>query len=42
LPKLPGINHQKAVLTLEKADFYIARQGKHMCDDRRSKNSYNS
>jgi len=30
MPKLPGINHLDAVKTLEKAGFYIARQGKHI------------
>ena len=30
MPKLPGINHLNAVKALEKAGFYIARQGKHI------------
>ena len=30
MPKLPGINHQDAVRALEKAGFWIARQGKHI------------
>lgn len=30
MPKLPGVNHLKAVRTLEKAGFWIARQGKHI------------
>ncbi|OGU77647.1 MAG: hypothetical protein A2V93_09295 [Ignavibacteria bacterium RBG_16_34_14] len=30
MPKLPGINHQRAVNVFEKADFKIARQGKHI------------
>jgi len=29
LPKIPGVNHLKAVRALEKAGFWIARQGKH-------------
>lgn len=29
VPKLPGINHQNAIRALEKADFVVARQGKH-------------
>ena len=30
MPKLQGINHQKAVKAFEKAKFWIARQGKHI------------
>jgi len=30
LPKVPGINHLVAVRALEKAGFWIARQGKHI------------
>ena len=30
MPKLPGVNHLEAVRALEKAEFYIARQGKHI------------
>ncbi|MBM83003.1 MAG: hypothetical protein CMJ78_20775 [Planctomycetaceae bacterium] len=30
MPKLPGVNHLKAVRALEKAGFEIARQGKHI------------
>ena len=30
MPKLSGINHLKAVKALEKAGFYVARQGKHI------------
>ncbi|WP_428306409.1 type II toxin-antitoxin system HicA family toxin [Lacipirellula sp.] len=30
MPKLPGVNHLNAVRALEKAGFYIARQGKHI------------
>ena len=30
MPKLPGINHQRAVNVFEKAGFKIARQGKHI------------
>ena len=30
MPKLPGVNHQRAVKAFEKAGFRIARQGKHI------------
>jgi predicted RNA binding protein YcfA (HicA-like mRNA interferase family) len=30
MPKLAGINHLEAVRALEKAGFWIARQGKHI------------
>jgi predicted RNA binding protein YcfA (HicA-like mRNA interferase family) len=30
VPKLPGVNHLKAVAALKKAGFRIARQGKHI------------
>ena len=30
MPKLPGINHLKAVNALEKAGFSIVRQSKHI------------
>ncbi|MFO0792967.1 MAG: AAA family ATPase [Candidatus Brocadiaceae bacterium] len=30
MPKLPGINHQRAVKAFEKAGFWITRQGKHI------------
>lgn len=30
MPKLSGINHQRAVKAFEKAGFRIARQGKHI------------
>ena len=30
MPKLPGINHLQAVRALERAGFWIARQGKHI------------
>lgn len=30
MPKLPGINHLDAVRALEKAGFFVARQGKHV------------
>lgn len=30
MPKISGINHLKAVKALEKAGFWIARQGKHI------------
>jgi predicted RNA binding protein YcfA (HicA-like mRNA interferase family) len=37
VPKIPGVNHQKAIRALERAGFRIARQGKHivMTDGRR-------
>jgi len=30
MPKLPGINHERAVRAFEKLGFWIARQGKHI------------
>ena len=30
MPRLPGVNHLDAVRALQKAGFYIARQGKHI------------
>lgn len=30
MPKLPGINHLRAVNAFEKAGFRVARQGKHI------------
>ena len=30
MPKIPGVNHLRAVRALEKAGFRIARQGKHI------------
>lgn len=30
MPKFPGVNHLKAVKALEKAGFWIARQGNHI------------
>lgn len=30
MPKIPGVNHLDAVRALQKADFVIARQGKHI------------
>ena len=30
MPKIPGINHLEAVRALQKADFRIIRQGKHI------------
>ena len=30
MPKLPGINHLRAVKALEKAGFHIDRQSKHI------------
>ena len=30
MPKIPGVNHLGAVRALEKADFKIVRQGKHV------------
>ncbi|MGH2575009.1 MAG: type II toxin-antitoxin system HicA family toxin [Ignavibacteria bacterium] len=30
MPKLPGINHQRAVKVFQKAGFWISRQSKHI------------
>ena len=30
MPNLPGVNHLDAVRALEKAGFWVARQGKHI------------
>jgi predicted RNA binding protein YcfA (HicA-like mRNA interferase family) len=30
MPKYPGVNHLNAVKALEKAGFWVARQGKHI------------
>jgi predicted RNA binding protein YcfA (HicA-like mRNA interferase family) len=30
MPKIPGVNHLRAVKALEKAGFEIVRQGKHV------------
>ncbi|MEO6393708.1 MAG: type II toxin-antitoxin system HicA family toxin [Pyrinomonadaceae bacterium] len=30
MPKIPGVNHLDAVRALEKAGFFILRQGKHL------------
>jgi predicted RNA binding protein YcfA (HicA-like mRNA interferase family) len=30
MPKLPGVNHQRAIKALEKAGFWITRQGKYV------------
>ncbi len=30
MPKLAGVNHQRAVKAFGKAGFWIARQGKHL------------
>jgi predicted RNA binding protein YcfA (HicA-like mRNA interferase family) len=30
MPKLPGVNHLDAVRALQKAGFWISRQGKHI------------
>jgi predicted RNA binding protein YcfA (HicA-like mRNA interferase family) len=30
VPKIPGVNHLAAVRALEKAGFWIERQGKHI------------
>ena len=37
MPKIAGVNHQRAIRALERAGFRIARQGKHvvMTDGRR-------
>lgn len=38
MPRIPGVNHRDAVRALEKAGFWVARQGKHivMTDGRRT------
>jgi predicted RNA binding protein YcfA (HicA-like mRNA interferase family) len=34
MPRIPGVNHVRAIRALEKAGFRIRRQGKHvMMDD---------
>lgn len=30
MPKIPGVNHLRAVKALEKAGFRVVRQGKHV------------
>ncbi len=30
MPKLPGVNHQRAVKAFQKVGFRIAREGKHI------------
>jgi predicted RNA binding protein YcfA (HicA-like mRNA interferase family) len=30
MPKIPGVNHLRAIKALEKAGFEVARQGKHV------------
>jgi predicted RNA binding protein YcfA (HicA-like mRNA interferase family) len=30
MPKLPGVNHKRAVNAFEKAGFWIVREGKHI------------
>jgi hypothetical protein len=30
MPKLPGVNHQDAMRTFQKAGYWILRQGKHI------------
>lgn len=30
MPKLPGVNHQRAVNAFKKAGFWIVREGKHI------------
>jgi predicted RNA binding protein YcfA (HicA-like mRNA interferase family) len=30
VPKIPGVNHRDAVRALEKAGFWVIRQGKHV------------
>ena len=30
MPKIPGVNHLDAVRALEKAGFWVVRQGKHI------------
>ena len=37
MPRIPGVNHKRAVRALERAGFEVVRQGKHivMSDGRR-------
>ena len=37
MPRIPGVNHKRAVRALERAGFKVVRQGKHvvMSDGRR-------
>ena len=37
MPRIPGVNHKRAVRALERAGFRVVRQGKHivMSDGRR-------
>ena len=37
MPNLPGVNHLAAVRALEKAGFWVARQGKHIVMTDRSR-----
>jgi predicted RNA binding protein YcfA (HicA-like mRNA interferase family) len=30
MPRLPGVNHQDAVRALQKAGFWVERQGRHI------------
>jgi predicted RNA binding protein YcfA (HicA-like mRNA interferase family) len=30
MPKLPGVNHKRAVNAFEKAGFWVVREGKHI------------
>ena len=30
MPKIPGINHKRAIKALQKGDFRVAREGKHV------------
>lgn len=30
MPRIPGVNHKRAVKAFEKAGFWVARQGKHI------------
>jgi predicted RNA binding protein YcfA (HicA-like mRNA interferase family) len=30
MPKLPGVNHKQAVRALQKAGFWVLREGKHI------------
>ncbi len=30
MPRIPGVNHQRAVRALERAGFRVIRQGKHI------------
>jgi len=42
MPKLPGINHQRAVKAFENGGFWIVRQGKHIAMTNGEKHYYHT